>query len=275
MGVIGSIVIANRALMLLGEPNIVSIADDNKAARACTSEYDNTRRAALRSHIWQFAKKRATLANALTVTGAANNGSGLIRLTVASTTSLTAAIPKVTVATVGGVPAATGTWSYTVVDATHIDLVLSAFAGTHTSGGTVQPAPLFGYSAMYALPSDNLRVLQINDFWFYGPSFTHYRTANEAAYTLDQGYVLTNQQTSIDLLYVFDNAVTTTYDDLFVDVLSRRLALDIAYAIPDSSTKKKSIEDGYRVTISEAISIKSIEQPPSPLPDNSWILSRR
>ena len=70
------------------------------------------------------------------VSGAANNGSGLIRLTVASTTGWTTGDSK-TVSSVGGVTNANGTWTITVIDGTHIDLQGSTFAGVYTSGGIV------------------------------------------------------------------------------------------------------------------------------------------
>lgn len=73
--------------------------------------------------------------NALTITGAANNGVGLIRLTVASTAGLYS-LNTATVANVGGVPNATGTWIITVISATTFDLVGSTFAGLYTAGGT-------------------------------------------------------------------------------------------------------------------------------------------
>lgn len=71
----------------------------------------------------------------LVVTGAADNGSGLIRLTVASTSGLYDG-NVATVAAVGGVPNATGTWVIDVISATTFNLVGSTFAGAYTSGGT-------------------------------------------------------------------------------------------------------------------------------------------
>ena len=85
---------------------------------------------------WDHGAGRDPNTAALNVTGAANNGSGLVRLTMASTATLYTG-QKVTVASVGGVTAATGTWTITVVDSTHIDLQSSTFSGTYTSGGTV------------------------------------------------------------------------------------------------------------------------------------------
>lgn len=78
----------------------------------------------------------AVAPGALSVTGAANNGSGLIRITVASTASLTTGNVK-TLSDVGGVSAANGTWTITVIDGTHFDLQGSTFSGTYTSGGVV------------------------------------------------------------------------------------------------------------------------------------------
>lgn len=70
------------------------------------------------------------------VSGAADNGSGLIRLTVGSTSGWTTGDIKA-VQLVGGVPNATGNWTVTVVDGTHIDLQGSTWAGLYTSGGIV------------------------------------------------------------------------------------------------------------------------------------------
>lgn len=71
----------------------------------------------------------------LAITGAADNGSGAIRLTFASVNFDPTG--TVSVSGVGGVPNATGQWSYTRISATQMDLVGSTFAGTFTSGGRV------------------------------------------------------------------------------------------------------------------------------------------
>jgi hypothetical protein len=90
----------------------------------------------------------------VTITGAANNGSGAIRLTVSTTVGMSTAAQQ----TVYGVwnvtqiqgtapflaainnkqntaNSAFGTWPITIIDGTHVDLVGSTFAGSYTSGG--------------------------------------------------------------------------------------------------------------------------------------------
>jgi hypothetical protein len=72
----------------------------------------------------------------ISVTGTANNGSGLVRLAVSSTTGWSTGEIK-DVASVGGTTEANGTWTITVVDGTHIDLQGSTYASAWTSGGYV------------------------------------------------------------------------------------------------------------------------------------------
>lgn len=76
-----------------------------------------------------------TVDRLLHVTGAVNNGAGLIRLTVAGHGFESG--DKTNVQTVGGVPNATGQWIVTVITVNTFDLVGSTFAGAFTSGGTV------------------------------------------------------------------------------------------------------------------------------------------
>lgn len=81
-----------------------------------------------------FFTNRGRLQVERAVAGAANNGSGLVRIESASHGFFTG--DTVTVASVGGVSAANGTFVITRIDADHFDLVGSAFSGTYTSGGT-------------------------------------------------------------------------------------------------------------------------------------------
>lgn len=74
---------------------------------------------------------------ALNITGTADNGSGLIRVTMADTSTLTNNDVVQIVAT-GGTVEANGAWKITVIDSTHIDLQNSVYINAWTSGGTVQ-----------------------------------------------------------------------------------------------------------------------------------------
>lgn len=54
--------IANRALQMLGANTILALTDATREARAMNTCYDSCRRAELRAHTWNFAKKRSVLA---------------------------------------------------------------------------------------------------------------------------------------------------------------------------------------------------------------------
>jgi hypothetical protein len=79
-----------------------------------------------------------------TVTGAANNGIGLIRLTIATTNGMITG-QNVTVQDVSGVSSANGNWRITVMNTTQIDLQGSAFTGAYISGGYVINNPSLPY----------------------------------------------------------------------------------------------------------------------------------
>lgn len=58
--------ICNIGLGELGEDPIVSLGDNNKRAINCAARYDDSRRAVLRAHPWNCAKKLAQLAASAT-----------------------------------------------------------------------------------------------------------------------------------------------------------------------------------------------------------------
>lgn len=80
----------------------------------------------------------------ITISGAADNGSGLIRLHISG---LTAGTPPgntnlntentVTVYGVTGTTEANGNWRFTIIDSTHIDLIGSAFVHAYSAGGQI------------------------------------------------------------------------------------------------------------------------------------------
>jgi hypothetical protein len=70
------------------------------------------------------------------VTGAANNGSGLIRITTASTTGWSTGETRI-ISGVLGTTEANGTWTITVISGTTFDLQSSTFTNVYVSGGVI------------------------------------------------------------------------------------------------------------------------------------------
>lgn len=99
------------------------------------------------------------------VSGAANNGAGLIRITTDAAHTMQTGV-SVTIASVGGTTEANGTWTVTVIDATNFDLQGSSFANAYTSGGTwtYNPNGVFPVTGtLNADVADNTIVYTIED----------------------------------------------------------------------------------------------------------------
>lgn len=80
--------------------------------------------------------KGTNLGPSVAITGAANNGSGAIRITTAANGFKVS--NRVTISGVGGTTEANGNWSITVISTTQFDLVGSTFANAYTSGGSAK-----------------------------------------------------------------------------------------------------------------------------------------
>lgn len=93
------------------------------------------------------------------ITGAANNGSGLIRLTMASTTGLLTG-NRMWVSGVTGTTEANNVWIGTVVDSTHVDLQNSKFTNAYVSGGNLYIDTTYRSGAAFSYSnSENLRFV--------------------------------------------------------------------------------------------------------------------
>lgn len=79
------------------------------------------------------------------ISNAADNGSGLIRLTVNTTSGMITG-QQVTIGDVVGTTEANGNWTITVISLTEIDLQNSTFANAYVSGGYVVNNPSLPYN---------------------------------------------------------------------------------------------------------------------------------
>jgi hypothetical protein len=105
--------------------------------------------------------------NAMPITAAANNGSGLVRLTVASTANW----QTNQYWNVSGTGTYDQNWEITVIDATHIDLQASTYSTTVTTGFVSGPSVSATQAGIFAsIDSFNQALLRPN--YLAGPSST-------------------------------------------------------------------------------------------------------
>ena len=158
--------ICNLALQRLGARTISALTDDNTSARACNRVYEHARDAEIRSHPWNFARARTSLA-------------------------------------------------------------------------ALSTAPTFGYAAQYQLPADFIRLLPARN--------------------------------TSDLKKVTD---PNEFDEMFIDLLVARIAMDIAEKVTQSNSKKQDATARYSETKKETKRINAFERPPQEYPADSWVVAR-
>ncbi len=170
--------ICSNALRRLGDDPITSLTEDTERARLCNAFYESSRDSLLRSHPWNFAITRATLAQLSTT-------------------------------------------------------------------------PAYGFAYQYALPTDPycLRVLEMEyqDYIF--------KIENLAT----EGRVLLTDESTAKILYIARITDTTLFDSLFVDLLTAKLATNLAYAITNSLKVQEQMYRLYQLKLSEARSIDGQE----------------
>lgn len=147
------------------------------------------------------------------------------------------------------------------------------FATTRTTLPAVTPAPAWGFNNAFQLPSDFLRLVQVNDT-FAVPGLTDYRDQDDSAYVIENNQLLTVFNAPLKIRYIRDVTETGGFDPLFVEVFACKLAYEACEEIMQSASKKQAVGQDYKDAIKEAVSVGAIERPPQGFPDDSWMLIR-
>jgi hypothetical protein len=184
--VASNVQIANLALNVIGEEPITSFSDNDKAARTVSLWYEPVRRAVLRSHPWNFAVARRTLAQLTEV-------------------------------------------------------------------------PPFGYAHKYALPSDFLRLLSVNDA--------------ARPYEIEKREFLTDAS-EVQLRYVYDVTDPNQYDTLFLMTFAAALAVKIAMPITNDKEQAKLADAALEMALAEARSVDAMEIGPRQIEADEWLNAR-
>ena len=170
--------ICSNALRRLGDDPITSLTDDTERARLCNAFYTDARDSVLRSHPWNFAITRASLAK-------------------------------------------------------------------------LSDTPAYGFNYQYSLPTNPycLRVLEMEypDYIF--------KVENVATH----GRVLLTDEGTAKILYIARITDTNLFDPMFVDVLTAKLSVDLAYPVTNSLQVQTQMQKLYQAKLSEARSIDGQE----------------
>lgn len=244
--------IAKRAAQLMGisASNITDIVSSPTSYEELefSAAYPAVRDAELRKHRWNFAKKNVVL----------------LKQTIADITAITAASPPVVTSAAHGysngdqvyIDAVVGMQdvndrTYTVASSTTNTFELSGIDGSawdaYTSGGKLYGYVPWPYSYAYALPSDYLLMVHVE---------------NVSDYDMDGTYFYCNSDTELAISYIYKVTDTTKFDVLFDEALASRLAYELCETFSQSNTKKAEALQNYSDQIRWARRTNAIERGP-------------
>jgi hypothetical protein len=149
-----------------------------------------------------------------------------------------------------------------------------SFAMTRANLSALVDTPAWGYSYFYQLPTDCLRVVQVNDIWV-PPSMSDYISGPDMEpYKIEGRKIATDYGAPLKIRYSQRVTDSGNFDAMFVEAFACDLAFHACEAITQSTSKKDSAREDKREAILMAIRANAIELPPQVIADDSWILSR-
>ena len=148
-----------------------------------------------------------------------------------------------------------------------------SFSVKRTSLAALTSTPAWGFEYEYELPSDYLRLLQVDEM-YNGPSMDDYRNAATADYVLEGKKILTNFGAPLKIRYIARVVDTTMWDATFTEAFACKLAMELAEDLTQSNQKRDLAGQEYKFALMQAVRSSAIEQPAQDMPDNSWLLSR-
>jgi hypothetical protein len=129
-------------------------------------------------------------------------------------------------------------------------------------------APLFGWAHQFLLPSDSLRILEVNGW----------NLAQRPGYWQIEGRMLLCNDSEADIRYIVRVTDCNLFDSLFVEALSLKLGSKIARAINGSAEMAGALLTEYeKVTGGRARRIDAVEANPIRRPawQNSDLVTAR
>lgn len=143
------------------------------------------------------------------------------------------------------------------------------FATTRVQLSQSSTTPVYGYDYQFALPTDWLRTLAAHDN-DAGFGTLSYKMENDK---IDGAVIVTNA-TEVWLRYVRQITDANAMIADFRELLSYRLATDMALPLANSGTLRERLEAGFVAALRRARSVDGAEDTPDEIPISSWLAVR-
>lgn len=148
-----------------------------------------------------------------------------------------------------------------------------SFSKKRASLAALSSTPEWGYKYEYQLPTDCLRLLQVEEL-YSGVGLDDYVNTDTAEFSIEGRKILTDLGAPLKILYCANIEDTTQWDATFVEAIASRLAYELAEDLTQSNQKKADAMTDYQRAMSAAIRSNAVELPPRMVADNAWIMSR-
>lgn len=139
------------------------------------------------------------------------------------------------------------------------------FAVARATLSALSPAPTWGRSTEFQLPSDFLKI---------HPEYEE-RNSLSRDWVIEGKKIVTNWTDSLELRYIKDVTDVNEMDPLFRELLSTVMAFEMCEQITQSNQKKEGLRADRRDILIEARRANAIDKVSSMPPEDPWITVRR
>jgi hypothetical protein len=148
------------------------------------------------------------------------------------------------------------------------------FAKDQASLPALADAPIFKYARAFNLPSDFLRLVEIEGRWAFS-IIRGVDTEPLPDYEMQGRAILTNLGAPLNIGYLRDvTSDPTLWSPAFAGVVSAALAVTLAMPLTKSEGMVSLAEKLYQKALRRAKTANAIQMPPQNIPDGSWITAR-
>ena len=136
-------------------------------------------------------------------------------------------------------------------------------------------APLFKYAYAFTLPTDFMRLVELEDRWVFSVDRATQDTNPIPPYEMQGRSLLTDMTAPLRIGYVRDlTDEPTLWHPLFEEVVVAALAAALANPLAKSMSTVEAMLKLRRLKGTEARRVNAIQQPPKHIPDGSWMVAR-
>lgn len=256
--------IVNLALSRVGDVRISAypaVSADGKAGRAVNAAWPTIRDEVLRAHSWNFATKRDELTWTQKVVTGITQASAAVVSSAGHGLAVGAFVRFDAVVGMAQINGKVGKITVSNANDFTVAIDTTTFAA-YTSGGTATLVPAFEWGNLYALPSDCLRVLDLEG------------SDGGEEWAVEERNILTDRESPIRIRYTYQDTDEATWDPHFVSAVAARLAVALCEELSQSPGKKQMLWEEYQLLLSQARRSDGREQTASDFVEDDWITVR-